>query len=1056
MLNHRSALALAAITAVMLSACSSGTTTTNNVIATGTVTATFMNSNSKPVIGATVAITPDVSAIVAPCPVTGGDGTWSCNLPSGVYTLTVSGTGVTRTAFTNVATVLAGQTAALGVKTVPYSPIVLTVATPPNPAGFGMPVSLTATATGGTGALTYTWGTSGKVTRAAPAAWSKAKAYTQYVRVSNGGNVYECATSGTSAASGTGPSGTAAGIADGTATWNYLGALAAGPAITGTGAAGSFTTETFSFLANPANLIVRNQDVPNRPGLVGLTVGDGEYMAYTVAVSVSDGTYTQNTTVTVNPASFTHGTSNNPVGAMIIATDGDPASNVAYGISNTVYAWTLDGKPSGSTATLHGADTQNPWFIADVPGDYTLNSNAVPAWAPSTAYVSGNYVKANGNIYKISTAGTSAASGSGPSGIGTIPTDGTAKWTFQVASPPIVVHADTFSGVAACGTCHGAGGMAPAPKAQYAAWGTSAHAVDPDLNNGASLFQNELSGLEHGGATCIRCHTTGNDPGEHGNLGFSELAAQDGWVYPAGTVAWSTVPANLKALDGVQCESCHGPVGITRVGGGHVPAVSYNASLCGRCHDYNVGSHHDRYSLWSMSPTGHSLRSLALRGAADRSPVNLTADATTGYLSYGAGSCARCHTAQGFAAYVKQQLTGGATDASDPCYGAASGDYSANASCFLNDPSLAVTQQTTAGLQAYLTSTLGLTAGNVEPQTCQACHDPHNTGLRLEDDTHVLPGGFRVRNAGAGALCMMCHNSRNGARGDAITLFPKSSYKINGSNTAIRTVGSPHDSTAADLFSGNNLFFTDAYVQKTGKHLQFVEGTCVGCHVNINVGGESLQSKAPNHAFKVDDTICATCHAAAADALTDPSTGIQATFDAMMGTSTTGLSGSIASAYMAAITRFQTGSQGNVQIIGSTGNQIADFPLSNIQSVTGPAVDNQARGPNDAQVLITFATPVLDPTKSIASGTTMTTYSASMTALVWKTTDQTGATVAGRPIFDPAGLLQRAIYNNALLTRDMSKGVHNWSYIQNGIANTKAALDAYANSGTLPSSVTAP
>ena len=67
--------------------------------------------------------------------------------------------------------------------------------------------------------------------------WSKAaagvtqvwQAQTTYLagnQVVNGGNVYTCATGGVSAVSG-GPTGTGAGIADGTATWNYVGASSA-------------------------------------------------------------------------------------------------------------------------------------------------------------------------------------------------------------------------------------------------------------------------------------------------------------------------------------------------------------------------------------------------------------------------------------------------------------------------------------------------------------------------------------------------------------------------------------------------------------------------------------------------------------------------------------------------------------------------------------------------------------------------------------------------------------------------------------------------------------
>lgn len=58
----------------------------------------------------------------------------------------------------------------------------------------------------------------------ASTAWAPSTAYTVGQKVNLGGNVYVCATSGTSASSG-GPTGTGSGITDGTVTWNYLHAV---------------------------------------------------------------------------------------------------------------------------------------------------------------------------------------------------------------------------------------------------------------------------------------------------------------------------------------------------------------------------------------------------------------------------------------------------------------------------------------------------------------------------------------------------------------------------------------------------------------------------------------------------------------------------------------------------------------------------------------------------------------------------------------------------------------------------------------------------------------
>jgi hypothetical protein len=66
------------------------------------------------------------------------------------------------------------------------------------------------------------------------------------------------------------------------------------------------------------------------------------------------------------------------------------------------------------------------WDIAS-----TVNVTASPAaWATSTSYTVGQQVIANGNVYQCKTAGTSASTGSGPSGTGTSITDGTAVWQY--------------------------------------------------------------------------------------------------------------------------------------------------------------------------------------------------------------------------------------------------------------------------------------------------------------------------------------------------------------------------------------------------------------------------------------------------------------------------------------------------------------------------------------------------------------------------------------------------------------------------------------------------
>lgn len=59
-----------------------------------------------------------------------------------------------------------------------------------------------------------------------------------------------------------------------------------------------------------------------------------------------------------------------------------------------------------------------------------LSAAAAPAWATSTAYVAGDKRTAGANQYNCTTPGTSASSGSGPTGTGSGITDGTAAWEY--------------------------------------------------------------------------------------------------------------------------------------------------------------------------------------------------------------------------------------------------------------------------------------------------------------------------------------------------------------------------------------------------------------------------------------------------------------------------------------------------------------------------------------------------------------------------------------------------------------------------------------------------
>lgn len=232
------------------------------------------------------------------------------------------------------------------------------------------------------------------------------------------GNVYKCTVAGTTGV--TAPSGTGTAIVDGTVTWKYIyphvgeyPAWASGQAIT----VGQRRTSSGNIYQ------------ANTTGTTGATAPTG------TSDSINDGGVTW---------AFL-----NPVGAFTTGADWyvhdvqtdrytvRPAdSHDAYAASflrlvaqwlkiRNDYSWLNLTNVHGQTnlATLKNVAFAN---LARCQKTYTT-------WAVSTAYTRGIYREANGSVYLCVTSGTSASSGTGPSG--TDPTvtinDGTCQWRYQ-------------------------------------------------------------------------------------------------------------------------------------------------------------------------------------------------------------------------------------------------------------------------------------------------------------------------------------------------------------------------------------------------------------------------------------------------------------------------------------------------------------------------------------------------------------------------------------------------------------------------------------------------
>ncbi|MDO8567759.1 MAG: hypothetical protein Q7R57_03475, partial [Dehalococcoidales bacterium] len=398
------------------------------------------------------------------------------------------------------------------------------------------------------------------------------------------------------------------------------------------------------------------------------------------------------------------------------------------------------------------------------------------------------------------------------------------KYTIseKTSSANIDVYAGTWAGAitgqdkngrplaAACTACHD-GKTAPD---NFTAWAKSGH---------AEIFTQNINNPDgHWAITCAECHTVGYNP-DATNGGFDEAVKAESWqVPPHGDVGlWTTMlskfPKTTK-LANIQCENCHGPNEGT---GLHMdkqinPArVSISSDVCGACHGEPL--RHGRYQQWEES--GHGNFELAID------------DATVEARGATAAHCGRCHTGQGFLAWSQQ-----------------------------GDLTKQIQGKNGNATVAELTA-MGLTKDKVQPQTCVVCHDPHDPGntsttsptaqtnatVRIMGDTAMLPAGYQAKDVGKGAICITCHNTRNGAHNDNAPANAPTGYSA------------PHTAAQGDVLMGENAYFVS--VPERSPHAN-LDNTCVTCHMEKTPAPPefSMPGVGTNHGFKASIDICSKCH----------------------------------------------------------------------------------------------------------------------------------------------------------------------------------------------------
>ncbi|MBI5385641.1 MAG: hypothetical protein HZA90_13265 [Verrucomicrobia bacterium] len=323
-----------------------------------------------------------------------------------------------------------------------------------------------------------------------------------------------------------------------------------------------------------------------------------------------------------------------------------------------------------------------------------------------------------------------------------------------------------YTGADACGQCHSLAEGGTFPRdVWYDYWLDTPHAK-------AFLNLTNHNPANATNAACLSCHTVA-------------------FGYPGGYT-----PGN-SALQGVQCESCHGPGGVRHRSDlfpDRRPAVEWGAKLCGGCH---VPASQPTYTDWTSSKHAQIQPDVA---ASFRDPTN------------GMANMLRC----------------------GPCHSGALRAY------FAFPWATTMPSAETAGSEGIV---------------CVACHDPHvNTShghqlrnpLFSTNSYSVQPAtnwaSFSQQYQAGVNLCAQCHNARGAAWTDT-SEPPHRSPQYN------MLLGS-----AGELDAGGTPF-------QPAAHALLITNQCVGCHMPKQPSEGPAHPALTGHTFKAAsfDT-CRACH----------------------------------------------------------------------------------------------------------------------------------------------------------------------------------------------------
>ncbi len=312
----------------------------------------------------------------------------------------------------------------------------------------------------------------------------------------------------------------------------------------------------------------------------------------------------------------------------------------------------------------------------------------------------------------------------------------------------------------------------------------------------------DLDAASRGRPYCLQCHTTGFD--SRVSFGDTRIAEENrgpdlyGYDDYFG-VATEQAAMRREALQGVQCESCHGPMGPDF--NDHRPLLSLatgidgdiSISLCYPCH---------KTQLEEWLDSGHGKV-----GGIDLADFN---------AEFGGSPCKSCHTSEGFA------------QANDPTIAS----YEFEEYNFIGCPTC---HDPHAGRAD---------GGNVfQLRSMQPVEVAYAPGLSPGD-----PEVPRLVTGGTGQSCAQCHHARRDNNNVAGQI-----------RNGTQRFG-PHGSPQMDTFLGAGCYEIPGYSYDRSAAHQGVPNACVYCHM---VRETERQGQLQDHAFHTfEPTVgnCKPCH----------------------------------------------------------------------------------------------------------------------------------------------------------------------------------------------------